>query len=75
MDTNQDFTIANFRGFGDLKIPKSTRVHTIVGGGGKLFYCISDTSFIFQQLPKFVSVLGHDLKYNYVYVDEKFVNQ
>ena len=75
MDTNQEFTIPNFRGFGDLKVPKSTRVKSMVGGGGKLFYYITDTSFIYQQLSKFTSVLEHDLRYYYVCVDEKFVNQ
>ena len=74
METNQEFTITSFRGLADLIVPKGVKVNSIVGGGGKLFYYITDTSFIYEQLSKFTSVLEHDLRYNYVYIDEKFVN-
>ena len=74
MNTNQEFVI-NFKGHGNVTVPKSTSVKSITGGGGKLFYYISDTTFMCEQLSHSISVLSHDLKYYYVYIDEKFVNK
>ena len=73
MTTNKEFTM-RFMGHERISVPKGTPVGSVVGGGGKLYYYLSSTYFMFSQLWNVISLLNHDLKYNYVYIEEKYVD-
>ena len=73
METNQDYT-TKFRGFGEITVPKGTRVsHQTAMGIDKNYHFVTEVGWVYSAYPKIALILIHDLTYYGLNVPKEFV--
>jgi len=77
METNQDYTVENFRGvYPPITVPKGTRLtHQTAMGIDKNYHFVSDMSWITKNYPTIAKVLIHDVTYYGINVPKEFVTE
>lgn len=74
MKTKQDVTI-NFRGFGEITIPKDTRCTNMTACGiDKNYHFVSDLSWIKTNYPNIGRVLLHDAVFYGINIPVEFID-
>jgi hypothetical protein len=75
METNQDYTVENFRGlYGSITVPKGTKLtHQTAMGVDKNYHFVNEYGWIDRDYPTIAKVLKHDVTYYGINVPKEFV--
>jgi len=75
METNQDYTIENFRGvYPPITVPKGTRVsHNTAMGYDENYHFVTEVGWIYSAYPTIAKILIHDITYYGINVPKEFV--
>ena len=74
MKTNQDVKI-NFRHYGDITVPKGTRLtHQTAMGIDKKYHFVDEFGWIKKDYPDYGSILLHDAEHYGINIPEEFVD-
>jgi hypothetical protein len=74
MRTNQDVTV-NFKHYGDITVPKGTRLTHITSMGiDEKYHFVDDLSWIKKNYPTIDRVLLHDATYYGIDIPKEFVD-
>lgn len=75
MTTSQDYTIANYRGYGAITVPANTRLtHKTALGIDVNYHFVDDLSWVEQNYPQYhPMMLKHDIAHYGIDVPKEFV--
>ena len=74
MKTNKDVTV-NFRDYGDIVVPKGTRLtHKTACGIDEKYHFVDDLTWIKDKYPKIALILIHDALYYGINIPIEFVD-
>lgn len=74
MKTSKDVTI-NYRGFGEITIPKGTKLtHNTACGVDKNYHFVNDLKWIDKNYPTINRILKHDATFYGIDVPREFVD-
>lgn len=74
MKTNKDYTV-NFMGYGEITIPKGTRVTNMTAmGEDKNYHFIDDLSWIERNYKTVAGILRHDATYHGIDVPKEYID-
>jgi len=74
MRTSKDYTIADFRGYGEVTVPKGTRVtHMTAMGNDPKYHFVDEYDWIKANYPTIAATLKHDVSYYGINVPIEFI--
>jgi len=75
METNQDYTIENFRDkYPPITVPKGTRLtHQTAMGFDKNYHFVTEVGWVYSTYSEFAVLLIHDITYYGINVPKEFV--
>lgn len=75
MKTSQDYTIPNYRGYGEITVPKGTELtHKTACGIDEKYHFVADLNWIAEKYPQFhPMMLKHDVAHYGIDVPKEFV--
>jgi len=75
METNQDYTIENFRGiYPPITVPKGTRLtHQTAMGIDESYHFVNEFGWIDRDYPEIKQLLKHDVVYSGINIPIEFV--
>lgn len=76
MVTNKDYTIKDFMGYGEITIPKGTRVsHETAMGIDENYHFVNEYGWIREKYPTVANILLHDVYYHGINVPKEYINK
>ncbi len=74
MKTSQDYTIENYRGYGQITVPKGTRLtHQTACGIDEKYHFVNDFGWIKKNYASIDKMLSHDATYYGIDIPKEFV--
>ena len=75
METNQDYTL-KFRGYGEITVPKGTRVsHNTAMGYDEKYHFVTEMGWIYRDYPTVAVLLIHDIIHYGINVPKEYVTE
>ena len=72
--TSQDVTIKNWRGYGDIVVPKGTRItHMTACGIDEKYHFVDDLSWIEKNYPNVSKLMRHDATYYGIDIPKEYI--
>lgn len=76
MKTNKDYTIKNYRGYGEITVPAGTIVTNQTAMGlDENYHFVNDFGWIDKNYPKIARVLKHEATYYGIDIPIEFIER